>query len=169
MDEAVGVFADVGVYVDRSVERAFENREVAFFDGASFESHLIVAGGESVLGEKDDSAGFPVEPGDQVGALVSEAFAAGADQGRPRAFFRRVADDEGGLVYEDDVVVILNDPRLEFSFGDFPPPVGNRHWFWRAWIAAVKAPGGAQGDGRLGRLKREVMASRKVANSVPFA
>ena len=69
IDGRGGAFAERLVDAGGRGEVTGEHSEVGFANLAVFDRHLIFAGGLRGFGEDDDSAGFAVEPGDDVQAV----------------------------------------------------------------------------------------------------
>ena len=95
---------------DRLLELALEQRVIGLEHHASLHRGLRGGRGVVMLGDEDHAAGLAVESADEVRDVHLLPFLDRADERRPRAVLRRMADEPARLVEDHEVVVFLDEP-----------------------------------------------------------
>src|SRR5450432_1322645 len=149
---------------------ALDDGGIFFFNGAAFQDFSQFAGDFGIFGDDDHAAGFAIEAVDEVGMnlarssgrefahhwvcvarnlsrLTSAATfikikARAADQAGHFAVLGRMADEAGGFVDDQQIVVFKNDVEQFFHFrrlflgqaGVSSPPVKEK---WHRWLPVV--------------------------------
>jgi hypothetical protein len=123
---------------------AVDDGQIFFFDGAAFENFSQYARGFGIFGDDDHAAGLAVEPVDQMRLrATSQMQPRTADQAGQLAVLRRMTDEPGGLVDDQQVGVLKNDFKKFFhrlfsvQAGVSFPPVKEKWHRWLPWIFAA--------------------------------
>ena len=94
---------------------AVNDGEVFFFDSAGFPAAAEFAGGGGVFGNDNHAAGFAVEAVYKVRGGAGQVQAGAADEAGVFIAFRRMANEVGGFVNEQQIRVFVNDFKKFFQ------------------------------------------------------
>jgi hypothetical protein len=119
-------------------DMAVDNGQIFLFDGAAFENFSHLARDFGIFCDDDHTAGFAVKPIHQMRLRgISQMQPHTANQTGHLAILRRMADKAGGLVDDQQVVVLENDFKKFFhrlfsrQAGVSCPPVKEK---WHRWL-----------------------------------